>query len=58
MAAFSLAGHHRGHWRLGSAFFAFCKGSKIAGTVCILTNITVLAYYGFIAVFFAIGETR
>jgi hypothetical protein len=29
--------------------FAFCKGSKIAGAICVLTNIPVFACYGFIA---------
>ena len=32
---------------VGIGVFAFCKGSKIAGTVCFLTNIPVFAYYGF-----------
>ena len=43
---------------IGIGVFAFCKGSKIAGTVCFLTNIPVFAYYGFIAVFFAMGGSR
>jgi len=43
---------------VGAGAFAFRKGSKIAGTVCLLTNIPVLAYYGFIAFFFAMGGSR
>jgi small basic protein len=43
---------------VGIGVFALCKGSKIAGTICLLTNIPVLAYYGFIAVFFATGGSR
>jgi len=43
---------------VGIGVFAFCKGSKIAGTVCFLTNIPVFAYYGFIAYFFAMGGSR
>ena len=43
---------------VGIGVFAFRKGSKIAGTVCLLTNIPVLAYYGFIAFFFATGGSR
>jgi len=35
--------------------FAFRKGSRIAGAACILTNIPVLAYYGFLAFWAAIG---
>jgi len=36
----------------------FWKSSKIVGTICLLTNIPVVAYYGFIAVFFATGGSR
>ena len=43
---------------VGIGAFAFRKGSKIAGTVCLLTNIPVLAYYGFIAFLFAMGGSR
>ena len=38
--------------------FAFRKGSKLAGKICVLTNIPVLAYWGFIAVFFSTGGSR
>jgi hypothetical protein len=34
---------------------AFRKGSRIAGAVCVLTNIPVLAYYVFLASWAAIG---
>ena len=40
---------------IGIGVFAFCKGSKVAGTICVLTNILVLAYWGFIAAFFSMG---
>jgi hypothetical protein len=43
---------------MGIGVFAFRKGSKIAGTICVLTNIPVLAYWGFIAVFFSTGGSR
>ena len=43
---------------IGIGVFAFSKGSKIAGTICFLTNIPVLAYWGFVAVFFAMGGSR
>ena len=36
--------------------FAFRKGSRIAGAVCALTNIPVLAYYGFLTFWAAIGS--
>ena len=35
--------------------FAFRKGSRIAGAVCVLTNIPVFAYYGFLTFWAAIG---
>jgi hypothetical protein len=35
--------------------FAFRKGSRIAGALCVLTNIPVLAYYGFLTFWAAIG---
>ena len=38
--------------------FAICKGSKVAGIICVLTNIPVFAYWGFVAVFFASGGSR
>jgi hypothetical protein len=34
---------------------AFRKRSRIAGAVCVLTNIPVLAYYGFLTFWAAIG---
>ena len=43
---------------IGIGVFAFRKGSKVAGTICVLTNIPVLAYWGFIGVFFAMGGSR
>ncbi len=36
---------------LGVGVFAFRKGSRIAGAICGLTNIPVLAYWGFICFF-------
>ena len=43
---------------VGMGIYAFCKGSKIAGTVCFLTNVPALAFYGFITFFFAMGGSR
>jgi hypothetical protein len=43
---------------IGIGVFAFSKGSKVAGTICVLTNIPVLAYWGFIAVFVSMGGGR
>jgi hypothetical protein len=43
---------------IGIGVFAFRKGSRVAGTICVLTNIPVLAYYGFITLFFATGGSR
>ena len=43
---------------IGIGVFAFGKGSKVAGTICVLTNIPVLAYWGFIGVFFSMGGSR
>jgi len=40
---------------IGIGVFAFNKGSKVAGTICVLTNFAVLAYWGFIAVFVSMG---
>ena len=40
---------------IGIGVFAFSKGSKVAGTICVLTNIPVLAYWGFTAVFVSLG---
>jgi hypothetical protein len=43
-------GSHRvqRHWHRR---FSFSKGSKVAGTICVLTNIPALAYWGFIGFF-------
>jgi len=38
--------------------FAISRGSEIAGTIRLLTNISVLAYWGFVAFFFATGGSR
>jgi hypothetical protein len=43
---------------IGIGVLAFSKGSKVAGTICVLTNIPVLAYWGFIAVFVSMGGGR
>ena len=43
---------------IGIGVFAFSKGSKVAGTICVLTNIPVLAYWGFIGAFFSMGGSR
>jgi|SRR5208283_355003 len=40
---------------IGIGVFAFSTGSKVAGTICVLTNIPVLAYWGFIGAFFSMG---
>jgi hypothetical protein len=40
---------------IGIGGFAFSKGSKVAGAICVLTNFPVLAYWGFIAVFVSMG---
>jgi len=47
-------GSYRGH-RIGIGVFAFSTGSKVAGTICVLTNIPVLAYWGFVGAFFSMG---
>ena len=43
---------------IGIGVFAASTGSKVAGTVCVLTNIPVLAYWGFIGAFFSMGGSR
>lgn len=43
---------------IGIGIFAFSKGTRVAGAICVLTNIPVLAYWGFVAVFFAMGGSR
>ena len=40
---------------IGIGVFAFSTGSKVAGTICVLTNIPVLAYWGFVGAFFSMG---
>ena len=40
---------------IGIGVFAFSTGSRIAGTICVLTNIAVFAYWGFIGAFFSMG---
>ena len=40
---------------IGIGVFAIRKGSKVAGTICVLTNIPVVAYWGFVAVFVSMG---
>lgn len=40
---------------IGIGVFALSGRSKIAGMICILTNIPVVAYWGFIAVFVSMG---
>jgi hypothetical protein len=43
---------------IGIGVFAFRKGSKVAGTICVLTNFPVLAYWGFVGAFFSMGGSR
>jgi hypothetical protein len=43
---------------IGIGVFAFSKGSRIAGAICVLTNIPVLAYWGFVGAFFSMGGSR
>ena len=43
---------------IGIGAFAFSRGSKIAGTICVLTNIPVVAYWGFVGAFFSLGGSR
>jgi hypothetical protein len=43
---------------IGIGVFAFSTGSKVAGTICVLTNIPVLAYWGFIGAFVSMGGSR
>ena len=55
-----------GVWRLAAlgvagiaiGILALRKGSKIAGAICTVTNIPVVAYWGFIAVFVSTGGSR
>jgi hypothetical protein len=43
---------------IGIGVFALRKGSNVAGIICVLTNIPVLAYWGFISLFFSMGGSR
>jgi hypothetical protein len=43
---------------IGIGVFAFSTSSKVAGTICVLTNIPVLAYWGFIGGFISLGGSR
>jgi hypothetical protein len=43
---------------IGIGVFAFRKGSRVAGVVCVLTNIPVVAYWGFVGAFFSMGGSR
>ena len=43
---------------IGIGVFAFSTGSKIAGAICVLTNIPVIVYWGFIGAFFSMGGSR
>lgn len=43
---------------IGIGVFAFSTSSKVAGTICVLTNLPVLAYWGFIAGFVSMGGSR
>lgn len=40
---------------IGIGVFAFIKGSKVAGTICVLTNIPVLACWLLLAVIVSLG---
>jgi hypothetical protein len=40
---------------IGIGVFAFSTGSKVAGAICVLTNIPVFAYWGFVGAFFSMG---
>ena len=43
---------------VGIGVFAISRDSKVVGTICILTNIPVLAYWGFIGGFVSMGGSR
>jgi hypothetical protein len=43
---------------IGIGVFAFNTSSKVAGTICLLTNIPVLAYYGFIVGYVSLGGSE
>ena len=44
-----------GAFGAGIGVFSVSRGSRVVGTICFLTNCAVLAYYGFIAVFWLLG---
>lgn len=43
---------------IGVGVYALSTGSKVAGTICVVTNIPVLAYWGFIGAFVSMGGSR
>lgn len=43
---------------IGIGVFASSTGSKVAGIICVLTNIPVVAYWGFIGGFVSMGGSR
>jgi hypothetical protein len=43
---------------IGIGVFAANTGSKVAGVICVVTNIPVLAYWGFVGAFFSMGGSR
>lgn len=43
---------------IGIGVFASSTGSKVAGIICVVTNIPVVAYWGFIGAFFSMGGSR
>jgi hypothetical protein len=43
---------------IGIGVVAFSVGNKSAATICVLTNIPVLAYWGFIGTFVSMGGSR
>ena len=51
LAALAAAG-------IGIGILSPRKGSKVAGAICIVTNIPVVLYWGFIAVFVSTGGSR
>ena len=42
----------------GIGIASFVRGARIVGAACLLSNGAVLALYGFIAMFFALGGSR
>ena len=43
---------------IGIGVIAVSTRSKVAGTICLLTNIPVFAYWGFIGAFVSMGGSR